>query len=428
MNILYLPFKITEKFPSTIVTDYDKFLAEVQGPSSYLTKSKHWIDRATLYSLNQAMQARNVDASPKTDQIYYPLLNFFYHISLAANFFQLVKVKSKHRLQPTNIIAEYEQLNTPEKYFSLFEAFWVYTDWIVILREDKYVSEYDIPQDDQFIATLCDLPSDKEIGLGQILKRTKCFHQLGFAHIIRMLSFFGLLTYKFKSLSPKEQYSKGYIKLKSIKITPFGSSFFELLDKKRPFTLWNMPFRHFTGAEYPGKDFEDQHSIHEVFYEPFRQMLATGTAIEKGLPILKPDNLKGGFIFKVSIDGTWRTISTSGQSTLDDLHLAIQKAYNFGNDHLYSFSLDPLRLHSRKSYHSPEGSEYPYASEVYIGQLNLYVGQKLLYVFDYGDWWDFSIEVIEITKEPHFGDYKLLQQHGEGPEQYPEFDDEDDWD
>jgi len=276
MNISYLPFKITEKFPSSIVTDYDKFLAEVQGPSSYLTKSKHWIDRATLYSLNQAVQARNVDASPKTDQIYHPLLNFFYHISLAANFFRIVKEKNKYRLQPTNIIAEYEQLNTTEKYFSLFEAFWVHTDWIVLLREDKYVSEYDIPQDDQFIATLRDLPYDKEISIGQILKRTKYFHQLGFAHIIRMLSFFGLLTYELKSLSPQEQYSKGYIKLKSIKITPFGSSFFEVLDRKRPFTLWNMPFRNFTGAEYPGKNLEDQHSIHEEFNEPFRQILATG--------------------------------------------------------------------------------------------------------------------------------------------------------
>ena len=64
----------------------------------------------------------------------------------------------------------------------------------------------------------------------------------------------------------------------------------------------------------------------------------------------------------------------------------------------------------------------------YIGQLNLYVGQKLLYVFDYGDWWDFSIEVMGITKEPHFGDYKLLQQHGDSPEQYPEFNDDDYWD
>ena len=56
MNITYLPFRITEDFPSSIVADYDKFLSQVQAPSSYLTKSKHWINRSTLYSLNQDVQ------------------------------------------------------------------------------------------------------------------------------------------------------------------------------------------------------------------------------------------------------------------------------------------------------------------------------------------------------------------------------------
>ncbi|MCP3890218.1 MAG: plasmid pRiA4b ORF-3 family protein [Desulfobulbaceae bacterium] len=424
MTIHYLPFKITEKFPSSIVTDYDIFLYRVQAPSSYLTKSKHWIDRATLYSINQEVQNRTVEASPKMDQVYYPLLNFFYHISLTANFFQLVKVKNKYRLQGTDIVAEYEQLNTTEKYFSLFEAFWVCTDWLDIFRECRYVAQSDIPQDDKFITVLSDFPCDQEIGSGELIKRAKHYPQSALVHIVRILSFFGILTYRLKSLTPKEQYTKGYIKLKSITVTPFGNRFLKLLDKDRPFTLWNTPFRYFTGYDYLKQDFAGDQFIPEGFVEPFRQMLTTSTVLEKGLPILKPKNLNGSFVFKISIDGTWRTISTSGKSTLADLHLAIQIAYNFDNDHLYSFYFDPDRLSSRKSYHSPEGVEYPYADDFSIGQLNLYVGQELLYVFDYGDLWKFSVEVIEITKEQHFGNYKILQQHGESPEQYLEFDDE----
>ncbi|NOR10272.1 MAG: hypothetical protein GQ541_02140 [Desulfovibrionaceae bacterium] len=322
------------------------------------------------------------------------MLNFFYHISLAANFLQVVKDKSKYRLQQTSVIAEYEQLSTAEKYFALFEAFWVYTDWIDVLREGGYVTEFDIPQDDQFFAMFCDMPSNKEINIGQVSKRMGYFRLNGSAHIIQILSFFGLLTYKLKSLLPKEQYSKGYIKLKSIRITPFGSIFFDLLDKKRPFTLWNMPFRYFTYADYPGQDFENEQAKPEIFAEPFKRILNTETVIDKGLPILKPDNPKGTFTFKVCIDSAWRTLSISGTDTLDDLHLAIQEAYSFDNDHLYSFSLDPQRLHPKKCYHSPEGSDHPYASEAYIGQLHLYVGQKLLYVFDYGDWWDFSMRSL----------------------------------
>ena len=199
-----------------------------------------------------------------------------------------------------------------------------------------------------------------EINIGQVLKRMGYFRLNGPAHIIRILSFFGLLTYKLKSLLPKEQYSKEYIKLKSIRITPFGSVFFDLLDKKRPFTLWNMPFRYFTYADNPGQDFENEQAKQEIFAEPFKRILNTETVIDKGLPILKSDNLKGTFTFKVSIN------------------LAIQEVYSFENDHLYSFSLDPQRLHPQflKSTYlywsltKAQGQISPIHSKVLFGKVN----------------------------------------------------------
>lgn len=147
---------------------YDKFLSQAQAPSSYLTTSKQWLDRASLYSLNQDVRTLNIDASSKTDQIYYPLLNFFYHISLATNFLYVVKEKSTYRFKPTWLIAEYEQLNTAEKYFALIEVFWVYTDWLEVAMEVGCVAEIDIPQEDQFIATFCGIPSTKEIDIPEI--------------------------------------------------------------------------------------------------------------------------------------------------------------------------------------------------------------------------------------------------------------------
>jgi hypothetical protein len=58
-----------------------------------------------------------------------------------------------------------------------------------------------------------------------------------------------------------------------------------------------------------------------------------------------------------------------------------------------------------------------------IGKLNFYEGQRFLYVFDFGDWWDFDIELIE--NENHLDRYKIVKKHGESPEQYPFCDDED---
>ena len=422
MKITYLPFQVTNDFPSPIVADFDTFLAQVEAPSAHLTKAKKWLNRATLFALNKEMKTFTVNESPKTDQIYYPLLDFFYHIGLAADFFRVVKVKSKYRLQPTGALTEYQQLNDVEKYFALFEAFWVYADWQEMLRDHIHISQYGIPEDDIFVTALSNLPCDETPPVEQILKNRELFQLTPTAHFIRFLSFFGLLTYTLKSLSAKEQYARGYIRLEFVTITPFGSRFLQILNNDRQFSSFNKPLRFNNGEESPGQEPTADQAQAEPFFIPFKEMLGSGNGLKKGLPVIKQENRTGTFIFKVSLDDVWRNIAISGRASLEDLHLAIQAAFDFNNDHLYSFSLDPQRLHPRKSYHSPYSEEAPSADLIQIGQMNLHEGQKLLYVFDYGDWWEFTVEVIEISDKPHFGDFKILEQEGENPEQYPDYD------
>ena len=433
MDIAYLPFQVTNEFPSCIVADFDTFLARVQAPSSHLTKARKWINRATLYALNKEMKTFTVNESPRTDQIYYPLLDFFYHIALSAGFFRVVKVKSKYRLQSTEILSKYQEFHNVEKYLALFEAFWVYADWHEMLQEQSHATMFGIPEDDSFTASLSNLPCDKTITAAQVRKqnddvtvfgmRADYFYSPSAAYVIRFLSFFGVLTYKLKKQSASRmQNSKGYIVLKSISITPFGGSFLQILNSDRQFTRFNKPLLFTDGEEYPGQEPAENQPEPEPFFTPFTKMLVAGNAPKKGLSIVQTEYQKGTFIFKVTLDDAWRTIAISGRNTLEDLHLAIQAAFDFDNDHLYSFSLDPKRLHPRKSYHSPNGEEAPFADSVRIGRLNLYAGQKLLYVFDYGDWWEFSIEVVKITDKPHFGDSKILEQKGKNPEQYPDYD------
>lgn len=63
--------------------------------------------------------------------------------------------------------------------------------------------------------------------------------------------------------------------------------------------------------------------------------------------------------------------------TLEDLHHVIQKAFDFANDHLYSFFLD-AKNYSKQSYHSPMSDDGPFADEVTIGEFRLYEGQRIL--------------------------------------------------
>ncbi len=106
---------------------------------------------------------------------------------------------------------------------------------------------------------------------------------------------------------------------------------------------------------------------------------------------MEPKISSGTYIFKVSLGRFWRTIAISGEDSLDQLHLAIQEAFNFDNDYLYAFSLDQLKLNPRKSFNDLRGGDYPFEDEAIIGKLNFYEGQRFLYVFDFGDWWDFDL-------------------------------------
>ena len=89
--------------------------------------------------------------------------------------------------------------------------------------------------------------------------------------------------------------------------------------------------------------------------------------------------VKGSYIFKVSLGkGIWRKIKLSFKHTLEDLHDSIQKAFDFDDDHLYSFFMDGKR-YSRHAFHSPMCNQGPYVNESIIGELELFIKQKFLY-------------------------------------------------
>jgi len=66
------------------------------------------------------------------------------------------------------------------------------------------------------------------------------------------------------------------------------------------------------------------------------------------------------FIFKVKLKydkRVWRKIEILGSQTLDDLHMAIQEAFNFDDDptHLYFFFMSgKARNHSDYMYYRPD--------------------------------------------------------------------------
>ena len=118
-----------------------------------------------------------------------------------------------------------------------------------------------------------------------------------------------------------------------------------------------------------------------------------------------------------------RLIEIDSSSTLEELHLSIQNAISFDNDHLYEFYISRTeRSREREVFDDDSGGIYDTPLE------NLYplpAGKKLFYLFDYGDHWLFRIsrsrrkpiQPLNSTEYP-----RVVERIGENPEQYPAYD------
>ncbi len=134
----------------------------------------------------------------------------------------------------------------------------------------------------------------------------------------------------------------------------------------------------------------------------------------------------GIFVFKVSLDKKiWRRIAVSSNAVLDDLHNAIQSAFEFDNDHLYEFSFRNRFGITQRVVHPICEEEFS-TDEFKIENLPLRIGEKMEYVFDFGDYWQFTVELEEIQPpNPKFKKAKILEKHGKSPKQYPSWEDYD---
>ena len=156
-----------------------------------------------------------------------------------------------------------------------------------------------------------------------------------------------------------------------------------------------------------------------VFGPRFQARLALRTA-GKPAPL---DHPGGICLFKVSLMrdlSSYRTIAMQSERTLEDLHFAIQKAFDWDADHLYSFFMNG-KLHDwRYAFACPyQEDEPPFANEAIIGDLGLPKKHKFLYLFDYGDDHEFGVELVGIQEKAGRGRYpRVVERHGKAPEQY----------
>ncbi len=116
-----------------------------------------------------------------------------------------------------------------------------------------------------------------------------------------------------------------------------------------------------------------------------------------------------------------RTLALSTDKALVALHRLIRQAFEWDDGHLYSFWLDGRYWGSQdREYTAPFEPEERGASsaEVRIDRLGLKLGQRIAYVYDFGDEWRVALTLRESRQGGKTG---ILDRHGEAPPQYPDW-------
>ncbi len=127
----------------------------------------------------------------------------------------------------------------------------------------------------------------------------------------------------------------------------------------------------------------------------------------------------------VGYEGVRRTITVRGDLTLVDLHYALQSAFAWDDDHLYSFWLDgEFWTSDEERYTHPKHArslDPPGRSAcARIDELALTKGQRIAYEFDFGREWRVALALRDVRAGGGRAVTRCTERIGAAPPQYEE--------
>ncbi|TXK46796.1 plasmid pRiA4b ORF-3 family protein [Pontibacter qinzhouensis] len=420
-----------------VIDDFELFLTFLKAKTKVpLTAGNNHLKRTDLARLNQEMHFKAFWAHDKSMQPKYPLLHFFYHVVIQTDLARLYHEKQAASLQLNHAVLEqYEQLTRSEKYFFLLETAWCHLDYEAMegSRSFHYFG---------VIMHLFELLNKLEPGQQLLIKDQKIVipeqkntRPLWVSNQHMYYVFWFLNLYDLEPGAAFTTAPDSYtFPFSSFGATATGKELIPVLLEKRPFELWNdlngdelsfnfEPVFLLGDQEEEGDkdEQEEEQRPEEPFLVAFKALVAPGE-LEQSLlqrSAEKEASKNGVYRIKVSLSKQlYRTILIGASATFEELHLAIQDAYNFDNDHLYAFFLDGKRW-SRNAINDPYSEQPPYADEVTLSKAGLYEGKRLLYLFDFGDEWQFALQVLLLdTSLPEPKKAIVVEAKGDAPEQY----------
>jgi hypothetical protein len=411
---------------SLLIDDFDTFVRYLESKARLSLTGAGDLKAADLWAINERVNYKAPHyVTSRSRQADYPLLSFLYQV-ITTSRLAVVQFDKAYTLVPdANRLEAYQGLTQEEKYVFLLETAWCYVDWATLDGDDR--SGQGAQWFREGIEQLLQNPTGTEIRLftsgwlsgGSALKNDLSM-MLVFPTVniyVRAGYWFGWYDTREVILPKRDKYA---LEIDRVTLSDWGHDCLTVLRRNRPFHFWNKnAFSHFISEV--DENYNDPVDVN-TFADVFRSLLDEPELVS--LYPINPNPPTGTYWLRVNLPhhGVSRTIAMPATSTLDDLHLLIQKAFAFDNDHLYGFYLNPKNLYNGEQYFDPRTEEgwadgYP-AAETTLASLNLYEGQHFLYVFDFGDNWEFWITMTRHLPDESTKKARVVDQIGKAPKQY----------
>ncbi|MET1250127.1 plasmid pRiA4b ORF-3 family protein [Sporolactobacillus sp. STCC-11] len=401
----------------SIIPDFLNFLDYIGSHQVKLT-SRGAMQRKDLIAAYGFVQDPKPEIPVTANQLDYPALHLFFQLANGLGLLRKMSQGSARYLvlQKKNA-DEFKQKSTEEQYVLLLKTFWIDVDW----DETQGGKHHRGPDNIDFLfQELTTYPAGEKINVNAHSDSKEMLVQFGF--YLYYFEFFGLWSFE-RDVEKEQTQSLLRICPRNITLTSLFKRLALPLEETWVYASYDDTPSFldplFTNSERnePDEDYEEKRVTEEQFYAKIVPLFAGNLNLDLGEKV-KPDDQKvSAYVFKVRLrPSCWRKIQLSGSCTMEQLHMVIQSAFDFDNDHLYAFFMDG-RKYGRNGIYAPMDNQGPHTPQVTIDSLHLYEGQSFMYLFDYGDEWTFAIDVVKIVPGETC-DALVCESKGQAPDQY----------
>lgn len=397
-----------EKDILPFIKDFDKFINFIEEKNPNLSNKNQVLGKNDCFELNSQLYFQREAIKASYTQQQYIAIDLFFTLAVKSKLFLIqINDKNKFKLIKTPCLDEFLNLNIYEKYVFLLECFWTKFEFEEELRNNIYDFFEVIYVISRTNAENKILKSD--VGHGRTLFSY-------YSKVSKILRILGICELEIID-TVKSKYDDS---IKSIIPTAFGIEICKVL-ANTALDYLNVEFDYIEIIKERREIKNDK--VKKTFFELISRAFEP-QLIEKTIKSDVQINRKGTYILKISLDkNLWRVVKLSHETGLHRLHLIIQEAFDFDNDHMYAFYNGTSYRNGKEFYSANPLGESEEYEDLTIEDAQLYKGQQFIYLFDFGDMWEFKIQVTDfIENEETDLVPQIIDSKGESPQQYADWD------